>query len=192
MQITLNGVTLAAVISPDGTFSASFDTSGLAPGAYPIAYAYAGAPGDFNSAVGSGTLTVVSSLAFTTTTISAPAVTYPSDANVTVTVASSSGTPTGNVSLVVDGGAPRVQALAGGSTTFLLTRPSGGSHSSSRPMPATRRGRQLGLGYLTVNKATPIFSNVLFPTINQGQTPSSRRVSSWRAEWRRRAKCSSP
>jgi hypothetical protein len=57
VAITLNGVTQNAAIQAGGNFSSAFATGALAPGAYTIAYSYAG-DGNFNSASGSGTLTV--------------------------------------------------------------------------------------------------------------------------------------
>src|SRR4029077_4823266 len=47
----------------------------------------------------------------TTTSISAPSISYGNPGIVTVTVSSSTGTVTGNVSLTVDGGSPLVQGL---------------------------------------------------------------------------------
>jgi hypothetical protein len=68
----------------------------------------------------------------TTTSLNAPAVTYPAFGLVTVTASSSVGTPTGNASLVVDGGTPLIAALDGnGVATFMLTNPSAGIHSLS-------------------------------------------------------------
>jgi hypothetical protein len=57
VAITLNSVTQNAAIQSGGNFSSSFATGSLAPAAYTIAYSYAG-DGNFNSASGSGTLTV--------------------------------------------------------------------------------------------------------------------------------------
>jgi hypothetical protein len=57
VAITLNSVTQNAAIQGDGSFSSAFATNSLPPGAYSIAYSYAG-DGNFNSASGSGTLTV--------------------------------------------------------------------------------------------------------------------------------------
>ena len=57
VAITLNSVTQNAAIQGDGSFSSTFATNSLPPGAYSIGYSYAG-DGNFNSASGSGTLTV--------------------------------------------------------------------------------------------------------------------------------------
>jgi hypothetical protein len=57
VAITLNSVTQNAAIQAGGNFSSAFATGLLAPGSYSIAYNYAG-DSNFNSASGSGTLTV--------------------------------------------------------------------------------------------------------------------------------------
>ncbi len=67
--------------------------------------------------------------AMTTTTISAPAITYGQDGAVTVTVTSAAGTVTGNVTLTVDNGAPITQVLTSGSALFTLTTPAVGNHA---------------------------------------------------------------
>jgi hypothetical protein len=76
------------------------------------------------------------SVQFTTTTdpptmtsISAPTVTYGSNALVMVTVSSNGGTPTGNVTLTVDNGPPITQALVNGSGTFTLSGLAAGNHN---------------------------------------------------------------
>ena len=73
----------------------------------------------------------------TTTSISAPTITYDANGSVTVTVSSGSGTPTGNVTLSVDGGSAVSQSLTTGSATFTdsivpaLVSPSAGDHTLS-------------------------------------------------------------
>jgi Bacterial Ig-like domain (group 3)/Lamin Tail Domain/Divergent InlB B-repeat domain len=57
VAITLHSVTQNAAIQAGGNFSSAFATGSLAPGTYSIAYNYAG-DSNFNSASGSGTLTV--------------------------------------------------------------------------------------------------------------------------------------
>src|SRR5262249_56897386 len=68
--------------------------------------------------------------------ISAPPVTFPSSALVTVTVNSSAGTPTGIVSLSVDGGAPLTASLSGGRAQFQLSNLSPGTHTLNATYPA--------------------------------------------------------
>ena len=65
----------------------------------------------------------------TNTTISAPAITYGANGVITVSVAATSGTPSGNVTLAVDGGAPLSKTLSAGSATFNLTAPAAGTHT---------------------------------------------------------------
>ncbi len=64
----------------------------------------------------------------TTTSISSTLVAT-HNANVTVTVSAASGTPTGSVTLSVDGGPGMTQTLSGGSTTFSLTGLAFGLHT---------------------------------------------------------------
>ena len=68
IAITLNGVTQAAVIQANGSFTSPFATGPLTPTAtpYAIGYAYAG-DSDFNSAAGAASLTVVATTAPTLT-----------------------------------------------------------------------------------------------------------------------------
>jgi len=65
----------------------------------------------------------------TTLALTAPSVAVPANASVGVTVSASGGTPTGSVSLAVDGGAPLTASLSAGQASFTLTSPSAGSHS---------------------------------------------------------------
>jgi hypothetical protein len=64
-------------------------------------------------------------------TIQSPAITYGANGVITVSVEATTGTvsPTGNVTLAVDGGAPLMQTLSAGSATFNLTAPAAGSHT---------------------------------------------------------------
>jgi hypothetical protein len=108
---------------------------------------------------------VASSL--TTASISAPAVTYGTDGSVTVTVSSASQTPTGSVTLSVDGGTAVSQALSavGGSSppaasaTFTLTKPAVGSHTLSATYAA-----QGGLSASTANGTLSVSQHLLHIT----------------------------
>jgi FtsP/CotA-like multicopper oxidase with cupredoxin domain len=72
----------------------------------------------------------VATLASTSMTISAPAITYGQDGIVTVTMAAPQGVVvTGNVTLTVDAGAPITQALSAGVAVFTLTTPTAGNHA---------------------------------------------------------------
>ncbi|HEY7310781.1 MAG TPA: choice-of-anchor Q domain-containing protein [Gemmataceae bacterium] len=93
-------------------------------------------------------------VAQTTTSISAPTVTYGSNGVVTVTVASAGGTPTGNVTLIVDNGSPLTQALVDGSSTFTLSGLTAGDHSLSASYASQGSFEASSAnGTLTVNKA---------------------------------------
>jgi hypothetical protein len=65
----------------------------------------------------------------TNMTITAPTITYGANGAINVSVAATSGTASGNVSLTVDGGAPLTLGLTAGSATFNLTAPAAGSHA---------------------------------------------------------------
>ncbi len=107
--------------------SAAIITSSLFAGSHTLIAQYGG-DADIDTSTSSPLTQVVNQVS-TTTSISAPAITYNANGSVTVTVSSSVGTPTGNVSLSVDGGGATTQALVNGSTTFTLSSPSAGDHS---------------------------------------------------------------
>lgn len=91
----------------------------------------------------------------TTTLLSAPTVTYNANGAVTVTVTSSLGTVTGNVTLSVDGATPISQPLSGGSTIFTLTNPNAGDHALSASYAAQGIfAAASAIGSLHVDKAT--------------------------------------
>ena len=99
--------------------------------------------------------------ATTTTSISAPTITYNANGSVTVTISSAAGTPTGNVTLAVDGGNPVSKALFGGSATFTstdiaaLTSPNAGDHSLSASYAAQGNfASSSATGNLHVNQAS--------------------------------------
>ena len=119
----------------------------------------------------SGSTSSVQSLtvnqAATTTSLSAPTVTYPANGVVTVTVSSTAGTPMGNATLIVDGGTPLTQALNGsGVATFTLTSPSAGIHTLSASYAAQGNFAASGPtpGTLTVNAAATTTS-ISAPTV---------------------------
>jgi GH35 family endo-1,4-beta-xylanase len=75
------------------------------------------------------TVPVTVPLSVTSSSITAPSITYGADGNVTVTESSPDGTPSGNVSLTVDGTQTFTHALVGGSWTFDIPGLSAGDHS---------------------------------------------------------------
>jgi hypothetical protein len=124
-----NADVLTVTLSSDG---AGEGATVVAPGpSYPIvpSAAAGAAVGNYNISYANGTLTVTE--AATATSIAAPTITYNNNGVVEVTVTSAAGTPTGDVSLTVGGGAPITQALAAGSSSFVLPSPSAGSHTLS-------------------------------------------------------------
>jgi autotransporter-associated beta strand protein len=104
----------------DGLSQGALMSAFFASTIYTLSVDYAG---------GSGHDVVLTIVGTTTTGIDAPAITYGSDGKVTVTVSSSSGTPTGNVSLSVDGGPDIVQVLNSGSSIFTLPGLNAGPHT---------------------------------------------------------------
>ncbi|MCU1296130.1 MAG: Kelch motif [Acidobacteriaceae bacterium] len=136
VMVTLAGTTgpisQTATLGANGNFSASLATGTIPTGTYTIQYSY---PGDKNFSAPTPNPNVSNSLtinaAATTTSISAPTVTFPANGSVTVTVSSTGLTPTGNVSLTVDGGNPISQALSNGAAVFSLTSPAAGTHNVS-------------------------------------------------------------
>ncbi len=66
--------------------------------------------------------------AVTSISITAPSIVYGNSGSVGVAVNSGAGTPTGNVSLTVDGGSPITQPLSSGAATFSIPGLTGGPH----------------------------------------------------------------
>jgi hypothetical protein len=136
------GVNLGSAVpltNVGGVFSSQLQTSGLSVGTHAVTAIYSG---DSNySGSTSSILTQTVKSAVTSTSISAPAITYGADGIVTVTVAaqdSSAGTPTGSVTLSVDGGAASSQSLVNGSATFTILNPNAGDHSSVRQLRSAK------------------------------------------------------
>ena len=107
------------------------------------------------------TATFNAAAAVTTTAINAPTVTYGTNGSVTVIVSSAVGTPTGNVTLSVDGGTPVSKVLSGGSAIFTstditaLTSPNAGDHSLSASYSTQGNfAASAATGNLHVNKAS--------------------------------------
>jgi len=147
----------SAVSASLSSGQAQFTVTGLSVGSHSLSATYA-SQGNFaaSSAVGilqvnSGSSTSGSSSP-TSLLISAPPVTFPSSALVTVTVNSNAGTPTGIVSLSVDGGAPLTASLSGGRAQFTLSNPSRGTHTVNATYPAQQNfGSSGDSGILQVN-----------------------------------------
>ena len=135
---------------------ATLTTSALTVAIHSITAVYTNSDGNFAGSTSAAFSQTVKS-ADTTTSISAPAITFGANGLVTVAVAAvdpSAGTPTGNVSLSVDGGAAVSQALTNGSTIFTVSTPGGGSHSLSASYAAQNNFNSSGAtGSLQVNQA---------------------------------------
>ncbi len=149
-----------ALTNVGGVFSAHLQTSGLSVGTHAITAIYSGDSNFTGSTSSIVTQTVKS--AVTSTSISAPAITYGADGIVTVTVAaqdSSAGTPTGSVALSVDGGAASSQSLVNGSATFTIINPNAGDHSLSASYAAQNNfNASSATGNLHVNQAVATLS----------------------------------
>ena len=128
----LDGATVIASGNLDASGEAYFQTSSLSAGAHSLTWTYGG-DSNFNGST-SSTFTLTIGTAATTTTLSpsTQSKTYGQVVPVTVTAGTSVGyTPTGNVTISVDGVAGSSQALSGGATTFNLSNLNAGSHTFS-------------------------------------------------------------
>jgi len=112
--------------------STVFTLPGLFIGTHTLSAGYAAQPG-FSASSGTGSLTVI--FTSTETAITAPPVNYPFNASVTVAVSDPSATPTGSVTLSVDGGPNMTQTLASGSTIFTVPGLGIGTHTLSASYP---------------------------------------------------------
>ncbi len=127
---TIGGkTTTLASGSLDASGEAYVTTSGLAAGSHSLTWTYSGDSNFAGSTSSAYTLTV--SAVSTATTLSGSAITYGQTATITASVSSGSGTPSGNVTLTIDGASTLTQALSAGSTAFSVTGLTAGSHSFS-------------------------------------------------------------
>jgi hypothetical protein len=113
----------------------------------------------------------------TSTAVTAPPITYGTNALITVAVTSGSGTVTGMVALSADGGSPFSQTLSDGSAVFTLPGLAAGKHSLSATYSAQGSfGASSGTGTLVVNLATPTITWSAPPAINFGSALSSTQL----------------
>jgi len=144
----------AAVTQPLVNGMGNFTIAGATVGTHTLAASYAG-QADFGAST--ATASMVVNRAPTTTAISAPAVTVPMNGAVTVSVASTGATPTGSVSLSVDGGAAMTQALAAGVATFSVPSPTSGTHTLTASYGAQATfAASAASGTLVVNGTAPV------------------------------------
>jgi hypothetical protein len=118
---------LLAVFSPP-TLNFMWDSSSTQDGPHTLTVTATDSGG--NTARDTVSVAVLNTTpALTSTTISAPTARYNSNAVITVSVASVAGTPTGTVSLSVDGDPSLTSELSNGLSQFVLTSPSSGDHT---------------------------------------------------------------
>jgi hypothetical protein len=154
-----------AFVQPLVNGSATFTFAGLTVGSYGLTASYPG-QGNFAGSFATGTLVVNPPLTPTTTTITAPAITFPANGVVTVAVSSTGGIPTGVVSLTVDGGAALSQALVNGATTFTLTGLAVGSHTlAASYLSQGTFAASSATGTLVVNPASTTTIKITAPTV---------------------------
>jgi pectin methylesterase-like acyl-CoA thioesterase len=123
---TLNGGSQYVVASGslDASGEAYFTSSTLSVGTHNLVWNYSGDSNFAASTTASAyVLTVTGATTTTTTTLSNPTtpITYGQPSSVTATVSSTSGTPTGSVTLYLNGVSYSTKALSGGAATFTLT-----------------------------------------------------------------------
>ena len=155
--------------------STTFAIPSPSVGSHTLNAAYA-AQGNFGASSASGTLGV--GVGATTMMLSAPTVTYGANGIVTATVSSASGTPTGGMSLSVDGRAATTQALLNGSTAFTITKPSVGTHTLNAAYAAQGDfGASSASGTLTVSQATAVNYTIIATAGPQGSINPSGTIS---------------
>ncbi len=166
VALTVDGV---ATSQPLSGGASTFSVGNLSLGTHTLSASYTAQAGFLASAAPLQNLVV--NPAPTTTTISAPAVTAPANGVVTVTVAATGATPTGSVSLNVDGVTQPAQALVAGQATFTVTAPSVGTHAlrASYGAQGTFAASTSAAASLVVNAApataTPTTTSMTAPTV---------------------------
>jgi hypothetical protein len=162
-----------AALTGTTTTAVSAALTGLAPGtAYyvrAVATSAAGSVVDPRNPPESFT-----TLSTTTTTIAALEVTYGESGTVTVTESSSSGTPTGSVTISVNGGAAQSQTLSGGTASFSIIDPAAGSYALNVNFAAQGiYAASSATGTLTVDKAPLTVAIINDPTKTYDGTTSA-------------------
>jgi hypothetical protein len=155
-----------------GSNQATFTTSSLSVGSHAITAVYAG-QGNFGASSSAPLFQVVNPASTTTQISSNGPTTYGQHSLVTVTVAAGSLTPTGDVSLSVDGGTPMTHALgSNGRYTFDVGVLGAGQHSLAASFAAQGNfAASSNTGTLSVNKAATQIGLTVTPNpIVYGQT----------------------
>jgi hypothetical protein len=130
-----NGITMTVSPSSATQSAATFVLTGIGANTNPghtLTASYAGVAGTFFASQATPVSLIVNPQpppVSTTTTITTASIVVPNNGSVTVTVTSKSGTPTGSVTLTVDGTALPAQTLVGGTATFTIANPGPGNHT---------------------------------------------------------------
>jgi N-acetylneuraminic acid mutarotase len=172
VAVTLNGVTVPATVSSSGSFSATFNTLGLAPGTYTVTYSYLGDATEFNAAAaaGSSTLTVRSVPGILTSPSSQTVV----SGNTVTFTASASGFPTPTVQWQVSrNGGQTFSNISGATSTSYTpgTVTSGQNGYEYRAVFTNSAGSATtSAALLTVQFAPSVTSGPSSATVTAGQT----------------------
>lgn len=132
---TVSGTPVTLASGPlDASGEAYYTSNSLSLGAHNLTWAYSGDTNFSGSTTASAYVLTVNPIGTTTAlAVSVNPIVYGQSAGLTATVAPSTGTttPTGTVTLTIDGGATQNATLSGGIATFTVTGLQGGSHSFS-------------------------------------------------------------
>jgi hypothetical protein len=183
VQVTLDGVTQNAALDSNDNFSTTFDTSTLGDNgsSYTLAFTYDGDT-NFNSAAGNSTL-MVGPAAPSFSNLSSPAITYgTTSTTISGTLDANAGgqnVPAGETIQVTFNGVKQ-NAPLDGNDNFSTTFNTGSLTASSTPYSIgfsysgdSNFTSITGSSTLTVNPATPTFSNLSSPTITYGTTSTT-------------------
>jgi hypothetical protein len=174
INITLNGVTQSANLTlPGDHFSTTFNTSGLAAGAYPVTYVYVPGDTDFAAQNGSSTLYVGAPPRVTTQPRSQ---TVPAGASVTFTAtASGSPTPTEQWQISTNGGRTFTNISGATSTSLTVTTTASMNGYRYRAVFTNVIGvATTSAATLTVQFPPSITTNPTNQTVNAGHSVSFR------------------
>ncbi|MHB0970853.1 MAG: Ig-like domain repeat protein [Thermoanaerobaculia bacterium] len=131
IELTVDGG--APLTAPLVTGVATFTLPSPAAGDHPLVATFAG---DANHASSIANATLRVDAAATSLAIDAPSIVYGNSATVTVTLTTAAATPSGNIALTVDAGAPLTAPLVAGVATFTVPSLAAGDH----PLVATFAG----------------------------------------------------
>ncbi len=165
VSLTVDSTNYTATLDSNGT--ATFSITSPSAGSHTLSASYA-AQGNFAASSASGSLSV--NPAPTSVSINAPQITYNADGTITVAVSAANGvpTPSGSVTLTVDGESADAQTVVldnNGQAAFTLISPSADDHSlSASYAPTSNYAATSSTGSLHVN-AAPTSVGISAPTI---------------------------